>query len=79
MPIIQWSNGKVDSAGTWNALETLVREDQYRPFDKAQFRVEMFKRALLWSGVEIDVSANAHQFFTELQWAKLIKILKEGN
>jgi hypothetical protein len=55
MVAVEWSNGVVDEATTWQGLMDEVRRVQWRPFTEEGFRWEMGKRALRWSGTEIDV------------------------
>jgi hypothetical protein len=74
MPTITWSNGQQDSASTWEALEELVRETQWRYYTPEGFRTAMAKRAWRWSRTEIDPDVDAETFFAELAHAKLVTI-----
>lgn len=75
MPTILWSNGKRDTADSWQALLDKVRKDQPTRMSETRFRSEMDRRARLWSGVRLDVDAPAEIFFKELAYAKMIVIL----
>lgn len=74
MPTITWSNGQQDSASTWEALEELVRETQWRYYTERGFRTAMAKRAWRWSRYEMNAEAPADEFFHQLAMAKLITI-----
>jgi hypothetical protein len=71
---IVWSNGTVDRARTWQELLDKVRVDQWHDYSEDAFRAEMAKRALRWSGVEIDMGAPPEEFFAELERAKLLNV-----
>lgn len=77
MHAITWSNGHTDRARSWQGMMDKVRRAQHRDYDEPSFRLEMAKRAWVWSETEVDALAEPEQFFVELQWARLIKIEKE--
>lgn len=77
MVIVEWSNGKVDHARTWEALETKVRNTQMREYTEEEFRLAMETRALRWSKTEIDPWLPAGKFFTELERAHLLVIIDD--
>jgi hypothetical protein len=77
MPSVKWSNGQEDTAATWEALEEVVRETQWRPYDADEFRSAMQKRAWRWSTTRINVEGDSHAFFRELEYAKLIIIVHQ--
>jgi hypothetical protein len=62
-----WVDGTVQTAQTWEELETKVREAQYERTDPEGFRAEMGIRAKVWSNVEIDVDGSSEDFFWELE------------
>ncbi len=74
MPTITWSNGKVDTADSWELLLDHVRKTQWHRYDDHKFRLIMRRRALLWSGVKISIDCTAEQFIRELQYAKLVVV-----
>lgn len=74
MPTITWSNGQQDTADTWEELEARVRDTQWRHYTERGFRTAMGKRALRWSGYEINEDAPADEFFHELTLAKMVTI-----
>jgi hypothetical protein len=75
---IVWSDGTVDRAATWQELLDKVRADQWHDYTEDAFRTEMGKRALMWSGVEIDMGAPPDEFFAELERADLIVVRTRG-
>lgn len=78
MPSVMWSNGQVDTAKTWEELEDRVRHDQWWAYGPSEFRVEMQKRCLRWSGVEILTTGSSRQFFNELERAKVVTQVPDG-
>lgn len=74
MPKVRWSNGQADSAPTWEALEQIIRKSQWTVRNSPDFRDEMAERAIRWSGRKIMTDCTAHEFFLELEYAKLIRI-----
>ena len=74
MPAVEWSNGQVDRAPTWQGLLDKIRRVQWRRLDEDAFRFEMSKRALLWSGTKIDMGAPPKDFFKELQRAHMLVV-----
>jgi len=75
MIVVRWDNGETDEAPTWQALLDHVRETQWHTSDtEIEFREEMARRALLWSGTVIEAAGAPAQFFRELERAKLIRI-----
>jgi hypothetical protein len=79
VPAIKWTNDRVDTAPTWEALEDLVRNDQWSPYSPDEFRVEMQRRAGVWSGNEITTVGDSKAFFEELRRAGLIEIVSESD
>lgn len=71
---IEWTNGKIDEAGTYEALEDLVRADQFREYGPVEFREEMAKRAYRWSLAKIDTTGTSEDFIRELAYARLVRI-----
>jgi hypothetical protein len=46
-----WPDGTVTTGATWTEVEDAVRAAQWRPFkSRREFRREMRRRALVWSG-----------------------------
>ena len=78
MPAVRWSNDQVDEAPTWEALEDLVREDQWSVYEPDEFRVEMQRRSAVWSGTQIATTGNSRSFFEELARAGLIEIVNQS-
>jgi len=76
-PAIRWSNGVVDMAPTWEQLEAKVRETQWWSYEPDEFRRAMAKRALVWSGTEIDVTGSSEEFFAQLRRAYLIEYVTD--
>jgi len=79
MATVRWSNGKVDRAPTWEALEEAIRKDQWWYMDPNQFRVQMQKRAHRWSTTEILTACSSERFFQELSRALLVEILNDDD
>lgn len=75
---IRWADGTVETAPTWDELESRVRKNQFDIVDPETFRAEMGIRAIQWSGVEIDTDGDASDFFWELERAALLERLPEG-
>jgi hypothetical protein len=73
---ILWSNGQRDSAESWDALLDKIRSDQMRPYTEGQFRKELARRARIWSGFRIDHTLPAPMLFKELEYAKVVVILR---
>lgn len=72
---VRWSNGHVDTAADWQELLDKIRLSQWQLQDEETFRLVLGKRALRWSGVEIDTLADPERLFAELERARLIEIL----
>lgn len=72
---VEWSDGRQVWAHTWVALFEAVRDDQPGEYGAREFRAEMGKRALRWSGTEIDPWLPADKFFKELQRARMLIVI----
>lgn len=72
---VRWSNGQLDRAESWEALEDALRLDQFSEFTPDEFRAVLAKRAWRWSGTRVDTDISSAEFFMELAWAKLIEIV----
>lgn len=72
---VRWSNGHVDAAPDWQALLDKVRLTQWHYWDEQAFRNVIAKRAMRWSGTEIDSQAPPEMLFRELERARLVEIL----
>ncbi len=81
MPAVQWSNGKVDSAPTWEDLLERIRVDQQRRYTPEGFREELARRAWIWNQYVIDTDPElpAWLLFAELEAAKLLRIVEGDN
>lgn len=77
MPTVKWTNGKVDSAHSWQALLDNIRRTQWHRYDEQKFRDVMGHRARIWSGTKINTDGTAEQFMRELAYARLIVIIDE--
>lgn len=75
MIAIAWSNGLIHRARSWQKLMDKVRADQWHQFTEDEFRMAMAKRAIVWSGTEIDPFGSPREFFQELYRAKMIVFL----
>lgn len=71
---IRWSDDRLESAPSWEALEEKVRAYQWWPMTPDEFRAEMQKRALRWSGTEIATTGSSEEFFAELARARVVLI-----
>jgi hypothetical protein len=76
MPTIMWSSGEIDS-GTWEEIEAVAREHQFRAYRPSTFRDVLAKRAYLWTLSEVRVDGSAEQLFRDLADAKIITILDD--
>lgn len=74
---VRWSNGQVDAAPTWQALLDRVRETQWHTWTEEQFRLVLAKRAVRWSGYEIDIDASPRDLFLQLEEAGLVLVLAD--
>lgn len=72
---VRWSNAHVDSAPDWQELLDKVRLSQWHTWDEETFRLVLGKRALRWSGTEIDTLADPERLFAELERARLVEII----
>lgn len=72
---VRWSNGHVDYAASWEALEEKVRHAQWQPWTEDEFRAVLSKRAMRWSATEIDIDGTSEELFHELQRARLVEVL----
>jgi hypothetical protein len=72
---VRWSNGHVDAAPDWQELLDKVRLGQWHHYDEETFRLVLGKRALRWSGTDIDTLADPERLFAELRRAGLVEIL----
>lgn len=77
MPTIMWSSGEIDSADTWDEIETLAREHQFRAYRPETFREILAKRAMLWTLTEIKTDGSAEDLFLGLAAAKVVTILDD--
>lgn len=75
---VVWPDGHVSTAPTWEALEDVIRLDQFDIPDADKFREHMEKRAKNWSGVEIQTNGSANDFFYELERALLCERIGDG-
>jgi len=75
MPTITWSNDKVETAHSWEALLDLVMSTGWVTFeDEDEFRTTMQKRAWRWSHTRISIDGDAADLFAEFERANLIVI-----
>ena len=72
---VEWSDGRQVWAPTWNEMFQAVRGVQWSEYGVREFRAEMAKRAIRWSGTEIDPWLPVDKFFKELQRARLLIII----
>lgn len=72
---VRWSNGHVDTARTWQTLLDRIRYSQWTVWTEEQFRAVLAKRALRWSGTEIDYLARPRRLFRELERAGMVEVL----
>lgn len=77
MPAVIWPDGHYDSAPTWEGVFDLIRSEQWHDFTRAEFRRELGRRCLLWSGVEVDVTADYADLFLALEGAGFLRIVEE--
>ena len=72
---VEWSDGRQVWAPTWNEMFQEIKGVQWSEYGVREFRAEMAKRAIRWSGTEIDPWLPADKFFKELQRARLLIII----
>lgn len=77
MPAVIWPDGHYDSAPTWEGVFDLIRSEQWDDYSRAGFRRELGRRCRIWSGVEIDVTADYPEFFRSLEGAGFLRIVEE--
>ena len=78
MPRVLWPSGTIDFGETWEDVLERVRSTQDRDVPMEDFRAELGKRAWVWNRVHVDPSADARDFFQQLEWAKMLKILPDS-
>lgn len=70
---IKWPNGEIDHADTWEEIERRVQKVQWEDYDSQdEFREDMARRAMYWSGLEIDTFGTSEQFVWELERAQML-------
>ena len=75
---VRWLDGAVMAAPDWETLLAAVRRQQVRTWRTERgFRKALARRALVWSGTEIDHRGTARQFCHELQRAQFFGILED--
>lgn len=74
---IRWSDDRLESAPSWEALEEKVRAYQWAPMTPDEFRIEMQKRAWRWSHTRIATTGSSREFFAELHRARIVLIESE--
>lgn len=72
---IRWSNGSVSAAADWQSLLDAVRLQQWHTWTEEEFRLVLAKRAMRWSGTDIDYAAEPEDLFMELHRARLVEVL----
>lgn len=71
-----WPDGCMDSAPTWAALFDQVRLNQWHDYTRKEFRLEMAKRAEIWSGAELDLTTcRMETLFRRLEGAGMLRIV----
>lgn len=77
MATVCFIDGSLLSGPTFRDLERQLREDPWNPDDKQAFRVEMARRAYVWSLTNIWKRAPSRYFFAELESAGMCRVLDE--
>ena len=77
MPTIMWSSGEIDSAATWDEIESIAREHQFRAYRPETFRAVLAKRAYLWTLSDVRTDGTAEDLFRDLAAAKVVTILDD--
>jgi len=62
-----WPDGTVSSGKTYREVEEYMRHSQWRGFKtRWEFRHEMQKRAMAWSGRKVSVTGSPERFIRRL-------------
>lgn len=77
MPAVIWPDGHYDSAPSWEGVFDLIRSEQWEDFTRAEFRRELARRCRIWSGVDIDPTADYPDLFRALEDAAFLRIVEE--
>ena len=76
----RWPDGRVTKADSFEELEQYIRENQWtKHADHKIFRDEMADRAMIWTGVEIDVDGESKDFLMELERAGMLILIPFGD
>jgi len=75
-----WPNGEVSSGETWRDVEDSVRSSQWSPYKtRAEFRREMRRRALVWSGQTVRTGRTSESFIKALGAVNMFMIVEDGD
>jgi hypothetical protein len=77
MPAIIFTSGAYVAAPSWRDLESKLRGDEWNPENKRMFRIEMARRARVWSETRVDKTVTPREFVQELERAGLLRIIDE--
>lgn len=70
---IKWPNGTIQYGDTWEELEQSVMSRQWDEYESVDdFRADMKRRALIWSGEIIDDFGSSRDFLGELERAMML-------
>lgn len=74
---IIWPDGCMDRAPSWAELFDRVRLDQWHDFTRREFRNEMARRALVLTGVELDLgTCRFETLFRQLEALDMCRIVE---
>lgn len=75
MVSVMFHNGAIVTAPTWTELERTLRSDDWNPDDKMAYRVEMARRARVWSETSLQKKVTPREFIEQLEAAGLLRIV----
>lgn len=67
-------DGAMVVAPSFVALEDALKEDAWNPSKHQAFRLEMARRAKIWSSTVVDPESKAKQFLQDLERAGLFRL-----
>ena len=77
MAAVMFVDGTLLTGPSFRDLEQQLRDDPWNPDDKPAFRVEMSRRAYVWSLSNITKRAPSRMFFAELEEAGMCRVMEE--
>lgn len=80
--MVIWGNGTITTGRTWEEIEDTIRDKQWDKYpDELEFREEMARRAMVWSGTTLvpsDLGGTSYRFLRALERAGILR-MEVGN